>query len=121
MVRHVGWMARSSSDTRLWQSRLRTARLHADSGATVWLSGYRGSPGEFFIVDTGGLRLRVDLQNGEIHFSGSTDPVIGLKLQSVNMPLSTLKSFLLVSTMYNVNPDRKVSNAQAARPQAGAR
>ncbi len=46
--------------------------------------------GEFFIVDAGGLRLCVDLPDGEIHFLGSTDPVIGLKVRSLQACLGTL-------------------------------
>ncbi len=40
-------------------------------------------PGEFFIVDAGGLRLCVDTPDGEIHVSGGTDPVVGLKVKSL--------------------------------------
>ncbi len=47
-------------------------------------------PGEFLIVDAGGLRLCFDLPDGEIHFPGSTDPVIGLKVCSLQAVLDTL-------------------------------
>lgn len=46
--------------------------------------------GEFFIIDAGGLRLCVDLADGEIHFPGTTDPVIGLKVRSLPATLGTL-------------------------------
>ena len=46
--------------------------------------------GEFFIVDAGGLRLCVDLADGETHIAGSTDPVIGLKVSSIPETLETL-------------------------------
>jgi len=44
----------------------------------------------FFIVDAGGLRLCVDLANDEIHRVGGSDPVIGLKVQSVSETLRQL-------------------------------
>jgi catechol 2,3-dioxygenase-like lactoylglutathione lyase family enzyme len=47
-------------------------------------------PGHFFIVDAGGLRLCVDLADGEIHLAGGTDPVIGLKVTSVEKTLALL-------------------------------
>ena|SRR5438034_1486871 len=47
-------------------------------------------PTEFFIVDVGGLRLCVDLADGELHSTGSTDPVLGLKVRSVQHVLATL-------------------------------
>jgi catechol 2,3-dioxygenase-like lactoylglutathione lyase family enzyme len=47
-------------------------------------------PGHFFIVDVGGLRLCVDLADGEVHLPGGTDPVIGLKVASVEKTLSIL-------------------------------
>ena len=40
--------------------------------------------GHFFIVDAGGLRLCIDLADDEIHKIGGSDPVIGLKVQSVS-------------------------------------
>src|SRR5712691_8294854 len=46
--------------------------------------------GEFFIVDAGGLRLCVDLADGDIHVAGGTDPVIGLKVDSVRKTLAAL-------------------------------
>jgi catechol 2,3-dioxygenase-like lactoylglutathione lyase family enzyme len=46
--------------------------------------------GHFFIVDAGGLRLCVDLADGEIHVAGGTDPVIGLKVSSVAQALTAL-------------------------------
>ncbi|MGE5412785.1 MAG: VOC family protein [Syntrophomonadaceae bacterium] len=47
-------------------------------------------PGEFFIVDAGGLRLCVDLAEGDVHVAGGTDPVIGLKVDSVAATLAEL-------------------------------
>lgn len=46
--------------------------------------------GQFFIVDAGGLRLCVDLADGELHLPGGTDPVIGLKVTSLEKTLSVL-------------------------------
>jgi catechol 2,3-dioxygenase-like lactoylglutathione lyase family enzyme len=46
--------------------------------------------GRFFIVDVGGLRLCVDLADDEIHKVGGSDPVIGLKVQSVSEALRQL-------------------------------
>ena len=48
------------------------------------------SPGEFFIVDAGGLRLCVDLADGDLHIAGGRDPVIGLKVDSVAATLAGL-------------------------------
>jgi catechol 2,3-dioxygenase-like lactoylglutathione lyase family enzyme len=48
-------------------------------------------PGHFFIVDAGGLRLCVDLADGEIHMVGGTDPVIGLKVKSVPGTVAALR------------------------------
>jgi catechol 2,3-dioxygenase-like lactoylglutathione lyase family enzyme len=47
-------------------------------------------PGEFFIVNAGGLRLCVDLADGDIHVAGGKDPVIGLKVDSVPETLAML-------------------------------
>jgi catechol 2,3-dioxygenase-like lactoylglutathione lyase family enzyme len=47
-------------------------------------------PGEFFIVDAGGLRLCVDLADGDVHVAGGKDPVIGLKVDSVQATLAAL-------------------------------
>ena len=49
-------------------------------------------PGEFFIVDAGGLRLCVDLADGDVQVAGGKDPVIGLKVDSVRQTLATLAS-----------------------------
>jgi catechol 2,3-dioxygenase-like lactoylglutathione lyase family enzyme len=46
---------------------------------------------DFFIVDAGGLRLCVDLADGENHVIGSTDPVIGFKVSSVTEALEELR------------------------------
>ncbi len=48
--------------------------------------------GHFFIIDAGGLRLCVDLADDEIHKVGGSDPVIGLKVQSVSEALRRLAS-----------------------------
>jgi len=47
--------------------------------------------GHFFIVDAGGLRLCVDTTDGDIHKTGSTDPVIGLKVASLEKTLRSLE------------------------------
>jgi catechol 2,3-dioxygenase-like lactoylglutathione lyase family enzyme len=47
-------------------------------------------PGEFFIVDAGGLRLCVDLPDGQIHKAGSTDPILGLKVARLEPVLAEL-------------------------------
>jgi catechol 2,3-dioxygenase-like lactoylglutathione lyase family enzyme len=49
-------------------------------------------PGEFFIVNAGGLRLCVDLADGDVHIAGGKDPVIGLKVDSVMKALAVLAS-----------------------------
>lgn len=46
--------------------------------------------GEFFIVNAGGLRLCIDLADGDVHISGGKDPVIGLKVDSVQKTLAAL-------------------------------
>ena len=48
------------------------------------------TPGEFFIVNAGGLRLCVDLADGDVHVAGGKDPVIGLKVDSVRKTLAAL-------------------------------
>lgn len=48
-------------------------------------------PGQFVIVDVGGLRLCLDLDDGDIHLAGGTDPVIGLKVKSLSETLAALK------------------------------
>jgi catechol 2,3-dioxygenase-like lactoylglutathione lyase family enzyme len=47
-------------------------------------------PGRHFIVDAGTLRLCVDLADGDVHRSGSTDPVIGFKVTSLAESLAGL-------------------------------
>ncbi len=47
-------------------------------------------PGEFFIVDAGGLRLCVDLADGDVHVAGGRDPVIGLRVDSLTEALAVL-------------------------------
>ena len=46
---------------------------------------------DYFIVDAGGLRLCIDLADGENHKTGSTDPVIGFKVSSVAEVLEDLR------------------------------
>jgi catechol 2,3-dioxygenase-like lactoylglutathione lyase family enzyme len=46
---------------------------------------------DYFIVDAGGLRLGVDLADGENHILGSTDPVIGFKVSSLTEALEDLR------------------------------
>jgi catechol 2,3-dioxygenase-like lactoylglutathione lyase family enzyme len=48
-------------------------------------------PGHFFIVDAGGLRLCVDTADGAIHVPGGTDPVVGLKVASLERTLALLR------------------------------
>jgi len=45
---------------------------------------------EFFIIDAGGLRFCVDLADGDIHVAGGTDPVVGLKVASLEAVLADL-------------------------------
>lgn len=47
-------------------------------------------PAEFFMVDAGGLRLCVDLADGDVHVAGGKDPVIGLEVDSVRKTLAAL-------------------------------
>lgn len=47
-------------------------------------------PGDFFMVDAGGLRLCIDLADGETHKFGGADPVIGLKVASLSQVLEKL-------------------------------
>ena len=49
-------------------------------------------PGEFFMVNAGGLRLCVDLADGDVHVAGGKDPVIGLKVDSLQKTLGELAS-----------------------------
>jgi catechol 2,3-dioxygenase-like lactoylglutathione lyase family enzyme len=48
------------------------------------------NPGEFFMVNAGGLRLCVDLADGDVHVAGGKDPVIGLNVDSVQKTLAAL-------------------------------
>ncbi len=54
-------------------------------------------PGDYFIVNAGGLRLCVDLADGETHKAGSSDPVIGLKVTSVKEALKELAPFGIIA------------------------
>jgi len=45
----------------------------------------------YFIVDAGGLRLCVDLEDGSTHQAGGTDPVIGLLVDDVGATLASLE------------------------------
>jgi len=49
------------------------------------------APGDFFIVDAGGLRLCFDLADGDIHVAGGTDPVVGLKVERIEDALAILR------------------------------
>lgn len=54
-------------------------------------------PGDYFIVNAGGLRVCVDLADGKTHKTGSSDPVIGLKVTSVEEALEQLAPFGVVA------------------------
>jgi catechol 2,3-dioxygenase-like lactoylglutathione lyase family enzyme len=47
-------------------------------------------PGHHFIVDAGGLRLCVDLEDGDAHRAGGTDPIVGMKVASLAPCLAAL-------------------------------
>ena len=49
-------------------------------------------PGHHVIVDVGGLRLCIDVEDGDAHRGGGSDPLIGLKVTSLASALSTLAS-----------------------------
>ena len=60
-----------------------------------WVDGLglpllREEEGHHFMVDAGGVRLCVDLADGEMHLPGSTDPVIGLKVADLEKALAAL-------------------------------
>ncbi len=46
--------------------------------------------GDFFMIDAAGVRLCFDLADGETHRLGSFDPVIGLKVESLERALAGL-------------------------------
>jgi len=46
-------------------------------------------PGHF-MVDAGGVRLCVDTADGDLHREGSTDPVVGLRVPSLEAALAAL-------------------------------
>jgi catechol 2,3-dioxygenase-like lactoylglutathione lyase family enzyme len=46
--------------------------------------------GRFFVVDAGGVPLRVDQVDGDVHRVGSTDPVVAFKVASVAETLADL-------------------------------
>jgi catechol 2,3-dioxygenase-like lactoylglutathione lyase family enzyme len=54
-------------------------------------------PGDYFIVNAGGLRLCVDLADGQTHREGSSDPIIGLKVASVREALERLAPFGIIA------------------------
>ena len=54
-------------------------------------------PGHHFIVDAGGLRLCVDLEDGDLHCVGSTDPIIGLRVRALDEVLRQLRERNVVS------------------------
>ena len=61
--------------------------------------------GHFFIVDAGGLRLCVDLADGDTHVAGGTDPVIGLKVQSVEAVVASLRE-------RGLSPEKEVTSGR---------
>jgi catechol 2,3-dioxygenase-like lactoylglutathione lyase family enzyme len=66
-----------------------------DRSRAFWVDGL-GCPvteeeaGHHFIVDAGGLRLCLDLEDGGVHREGGSDPVIGLHVASLDAALATL-------------------------------
>ncbi len=44
--------------------------------------------GHFFVVDAGGLPLCVDLPDGNIHKAGGADPILGLKVSTLEPVLA---------------------------------
>ena len=48
-------------------------------------------PDQFFIVDAGGLRLCVDRADGDAHRTGSSDPVLGFHVESLDECLAGLR------------------------------
>lgn len=50
----------------------------------------RQKRGDFFMVDAAGVRLCFDLADGETHRLVSSDPVIGLKVDSLDRTLALL-------------------------------
>jgi len=63
---------------------------------------------DYFIVDAGGLRLCIDLADGENHVEGSTDPVLGFKVASLREVLERLHDEGLYETLV-----RKVADTHA--------
>jgi catechol 2,3-dioxygenase-like lactoylglutathione lyase family enzyme len=51
----------------------------------------REEEGHFFMVDAGGVRLCLDLADGDLHRPGSSDPVVGLKVGDLDPALVALK------------------------------
>lgn len=49
-------------------------------------------PGGHLIVDAGGLRLCIDLEDGDLHRAGGSDPVVGLKVTDLTATLRALAS-----------------------------
>jgi catechol 2,3-dioxygenase-like lactoylglutathione lyase family enzyme len=45
---------------------------------------------DHFVVDAAGLRLRVDIADGDVHRGGSTDPVVGFEVASLAETLTEL-------------------------------
>jgi len=84
---------------------------HIDKARHFWVEqlGFavtEEEPGHFFIVNAGGLRLCVDLADGEIHRVGGTDPVIGLKVKSVSSTVAALRERNVVPSRQSHAGDR---------------
>ena len=47
---------------------------------------------DHFLADMGGVRLCVDSADGDLHRTGSTDPVLGLRVKSIGDSLAALAS-----------------------------
>ena len=46
--------------------------------------------GHHVIVDVGGLRLCLDVEDGDVHRAGGSDPVVGLHVRDLAASLATL-------------------------------
>lgn len=76
-------------------------------------------PEHFFIVDAGGLRLCIDAEDGAVHVAGGTDPVIGLKVESVERALATLRERGVLAAQGPVEMPRKGGHYAVVRDPDG--
>jgi hypothetical protein len=67
------------------------------SARAVWVETLGGrvteeQAGHHAIVDVGGLRLCLDVEDGDVHRAGGSDPVVGLHVRDLEAALAALSA-----------------------------